>query len=60
MEHHYLFRGMNRCDELERLRIELKRKVDAIIDEAISRVEGSQCVNRPDGRRNHELQPYLL
>ena len=60
MEHHYLFRGMNRCDELERLRIELKRKVDAIIDEAISRVEGSQCVNHPDGRRNHEFQPYLL
>ena len=41
MEHHYLFRGMNRRDELERLRLELKRKVDAIIDEAISRVEGS-------------------
>ena len=57
MEHHYLFRGMNRRDELERLRIELKRKVDAIIDEAISRVEGSQCVNHPDGRRNHEFQP---
>ena len=41
MEHHYLFRGMNRRDELVRMRIELKRKVDAIIDEAISRVEGS-------------------
>ena len=50
---------MNRRDELERLRIELKRKVDAIIDEAISRVEGNKWVNRPDGRRNHKFQPYL-
>ncbi|KAK8811263.1 hypothetical protein WA538_005422 [Blastocystis sp. DL] len=47
---------MNRRDELERLRIELKRKVDAIIDEAISRVEEIMNSNQESQHTDEKQQ----
>ena len=50
---------MDKLDELENLREELKRKVDLLIDEAINQVKGMIAALYHFIHRNHTSTRYI-